>query len=215
MQGRHLVLVATAIGASLSAAPAFAHDEGGATRLPTARELAAFDARRSAAARAVDTAARPVRVGAFGAPFAEPTIDGRRTSATCVDRPGGRRRCKPAAGAVNVLPNGRILYWNALEGTENIKTSIVSEYGAVALNDQSRLLTLRGPSWRKPSPEDAGANPNGHRNAPIVPGGNPEKNNDGALSCSDQTYLPAGRILATGGTAYYQDPPVPGTHYGV
>ena len=115
----------------------------------------------------------------------------------------GSKSCKPAAGSVSVLPSGKILYWNALEGTENIKTSIVTEYGAKSINDQTRLLDLAGPFWSKPSPNDAGANPNGYQNDPLVPGGNSQTNNDGALFCSDQNYLPDGRILATGGTAYY------------
>jgi hypothetical protein len=199
----------------LTATPALAHDEGGATRPPTARERLAFEARRSAAARAADAGGSPARVGVFGRPFKEPTVGGQRTSRDCVDRPGGKRLCRPMAGTVNVLPNGRILYWNALEGQENIKTSIVTQYGAVALNEQSRLLNLRGPFWRKPTPSDAGANPNGYDTDPLVPGGDPEKNNDGGLFCSDQASLPDGRILATGGTAYYRDPAIPGTDQGV
>ncbi|MGH2686500.1 MAG: galactose oxidase, partial [Actinomycetota bacterium] len=39
--------------------------------------------------------------------------------------------------------------------------------------------------------------------------------NDGALFCSSLTFLPDGRVLAAGGTAYYHDPQIPGTKFGV
>jgi hypothetical protein len=206
----------TALAVCASAAPAYAHDAP-TTRPPTAKERAMFEARRSAAARAADSGAGgPAALGTFSSPFTEPTLsDGRRTDQDCVTNSDGTKDCKPAAGSLNVLWTGKLLYWNALEGTENIKTSIVSEYGAKAINDQTRLLDLRGPTWKKPSPNDAGANPNGYANDPLVPGGDAQKNNDGALFCSDQNYLPDGRIIATGGTAYYQDPPIADTGYGV
>jgi hypothetical protein len=206
---------AAAFTIALTVAPqALAHDEP-ATRPPTAQERAQFEARRSAAARQASAAADP-SLGSFAPPFSEPTLqDGRTTDQDCVTNEDGSKSCKPAAGTLNVLPTGKILYWNALEGTENIKTSIVSEYAAKSINDQTRLLDLAGPLWTRPSPNDAGANPGGYRNDPLVPGGNTQANNDGALFCSDQNYLPDGRILATGGTAYYNDPSVPGTDYGV
>ena len=49
-----------------------------------------------------------------------------------------------------MLPDGNILYWDALEGTENVELSIVAEYGFVSENDQSRVLTL-SPSAEIPS----------------------------------------------------------------
>src|SRR4051794_34336694 len=184
-------------------------------RPPTAKELAKFERHRSPAARAASTQADPAR-GSFSAPFTEPTLgDGRTTDQDCVTNDDGSKTCKPAAGTMNVLPSGKILYWNALEGTENVKTSIVTEYGAKSINDQTRLLDLSGPTWSKPTPNDAGANPNGYANDPLFPGRNTQTNNDGALFCSDQNYLPDGRIIATGGTAYYNDPPIADTGYGV
>src|SRR5438309_2157270 len=78
----------------------------------------------------------PVRV--FGKPFAEPgpkchneKVQGQATKV-----------CKPAAVSVVVLPNGRILYWDGLEGFENIKYGTAAEAGDAAVNDQSRLLSL-------------------------------------------------------------------------
>jgi hypothetical protein len=172
--------------------------------------------------------------GAFSAPFAEPTIAGVRTDMKCIRRPprAGLEPsgplytpywdCKPAAVSSNVtpLPN-RIVYWNGLEGTENINAGIAAEFGTVAVNDQSRALDL-DPSnpfasrWSRPSPVDGGANP--------PPAGSPDKEfvgvpneigrkldpawNDGALFCADNNFLPDGRVLATGGTTYKNDPPL-------
>jgi hypothetical protein len=56
-------------------------------------------------------------------------------------------------------------------------------------------------TWTVPEPSDGGANPDGHDTHPLIPGGNSETNNDGALFCSDHTFLADGRVLAAGGTA--------------
>jgi hypothetical protein len=165
---------------------------------------------------ALPSAGTPAADGAFGEPFEEPGVGDIATKDRCVVDSQGVTRCKPAAGSVTVLPNGKIVYWNALEGTERIERSLITDYGSVALNDQSRLLDLstNPPTWTVPSPSDAGANPGGYGN-PLFPGGNGELNNDGALFCSDHTFLPDGRVMATGGTAYYQDPEIADTGIGV
>ncbi|HLG01872.1 MAG TPA: galactose oxidase-like domain-containing protein, partial [Acidimicrobiia bacterium] len=64
------------------------------------------------------------------------------------------------------------------------------------------------PVWSEPSPVDAGANPSGSTNDPLLPPplSSTEPYNDGALFCSSLTFLPDGRLLAAGGTAYYDDP---------
>jgi hypothetical protein len=154
-------------------------------------------------------------IGRFDPAFGEPTIGGKVTAEKCITDKHGVTVCKPAAGSVSVLASGKVLYWNALEGTERVQASIVAEYGSVALNDQSRVLDVKAKSWIVPTPSDAGANPDGYENDPLVPGGNGEKNNDGALFCSDLTFLPDGRVLAAGGTAYYADPEVGDTGLGV
>src|SRR5699024_7621412 len=101
-----------------------------------------------------------------------------------------------------------ILYWNALEGTEDIKLSIVSEFGDVSINDQGRVLSLtsEGPVWTQPAPVDGGANPTGYKTDPLSPFASKETYNDGALFCSDLNYLPDGMLIAAGGTASYRDP---------
>lgn len=167
--------------------------------------------------------------GFFGAPFEEPTVGGRTTGQDCITRAprnGPERRiagpdgkyvdCKPAGASSNVAWNGKIPYWNALESTENIGTedgvpdsSIVTEFGVAAINDQSRVLQLGAQKkFTKPSPVDGGANPNGNPDAdPLIPGGaGTQPYNDGAMFCADQNWLPDGRLLTVGGTMYSNDP---------
>ncbi len=152
--------------------------------------------------------------GAFAAPFEEAGVK-------CVENANNEDICKPAGASAIVLANGKILYWDALEGEEDVELNTVAEYGAVAQNDQSRVLSLRNgkPSWTVPSPADGGANPDGAPEEPAVPGGpgvvdnNPR--NDGDLFCSDQLQLADGRIFVAGGTQYYSEPGISGTPYGV
>ena len=178
----------------------------------------------------------PAGLGAFSSPFTEPTIDGKATDDKCIPKDGaptgpapgvpplGDNRyldCKPAAVSVNVLPDGDVMYYDGLEGTENVRTSIVAEFGHNAGNDQSRVLDLKGPpSWRIPSPADGGANPDGYDNQALFPPplSSTETYNDGALFCSDNKFLADGRVISLGGTAYYTDPGVDapdGSNYGV
>lgn len=180
------------------------------------------------AAHPVDAIAQdpdPALVGRFSEPFTEPTINGTETEEKCIphehehehgsDEHGENHAldCKPAAGTMNILPTGDILYFNALEGTENIQALLGFEYGQVSINDQTRVLDLNDgdPLWTEPTPVDAGANPDGYETEPLVPGtGSDEIYNDGALFCSDVNYLPDGTLIAVGGTAYYDDPAAPG-----
>lgn len=130
--------------------------------------------------------------------------------------------CKPAAGALNLMPNGRALYWDNLAGTENVEFSIGSEFGVVGLNDQSRVLDFDRRRWNEPTPVDGGAK----SRAPIestVPGRSidgrelfrtSEDPNDGSLFCADNNFLEDGRLLATGGTKYTNDPGNDQSKYG-
>jgi hypothetical protein len=165
-------------------------------------------------------AASPASIGQFGQPFQEPgpkcqkkRIHGQEAKV-----------CKPAAVSVVVLPDGRILYWDGLEGFENIKYGTVPEASAAAVNDQSRVLTLSpSPHWAKPTPNDGGANPKGYPNDYLFPNApkpldqvfNDPGRAPGALFCSDQVLLENGDVLTTGGTSYYLEPKVPGQPYGV
>jgi Domain of unknown function (DUF1929) len=168
--------------------------------------------------------AAAANLGSFSQPFTEPKIGALATDANCVPIGGTsdagfdnepRVSCKPAAVSVNVLPTSGIMYFDAFEGTENLKYSFGFEYGYNAVNDQSRFLRIgdgatgQGSTWTVPSPADGGANPNGDPApehllpAPLTVD---ETYNDGALFCSDNVFLPDGRVLANGGTNYYLEP---------
>ncbi len=162
-----------------------------------------------ALAQCTGTAAQ-CAVGQFGTPFDEPTLLGINTSERCLEDSEGKTRCKPTAGTLVALEDDRFLYWNALEGTEDVEVSLVAEFGYASANDQSRLLTLGSgdvPSWNKlPYPVDGGAveNPDGIGPCQGVTGVN-DGGADAALFCSDQKMLHDGRVLAAGGTNYYND----------
>jgi hypothetical protein len=145
--------------------------------------------------------ADPAVAGVFAAPFQEP---GR----ACTREAG--RKCVPAGVSVVVLPNGKILYWDGLEGMDEVKLTVLSDYAKYARNSQSRVMDLRGraPGWSTPTPYDGGANPRGNKNEylPLVPHDNSNKRNDGDLFCSDQVLLSDGRVLTVGGTSYYFEP---------
>jgi len=156
----------------------------------------------------------PAQVGRFSAPFEE-------QGSKCITDADGRELCKPAGATVVNLVTGRVLFWDALEGTENVNLNVVAEFGQQSKNDRSRVLDLSGatPSFRAPSPEDAGANPDGGTPEllPLVPVANPSYN-DGDLFCSDQVQLADGSLLTVGGTDYYEEPylgTINGHDYGV
>ena len=95
-----------------------------------------------------------------------------------------------------VLPDGRVLYFDGLEGMNHVKSSTALEFGHVAQNDQSRVLDLSGPAatWTTPSPEDGGVNPNGAEHPRYLAGGavphnNDNTKNDGDLFCSSLVQL--------------------------
>lgn len=165
----------------------------------------------------------PRQVGAFSEPFAEPTIDGEETPEVCVQDEEGELHCKPAAGSMSVLTNGEVVYFNALEGTENVDASIVGEFGLDSINDQTRALELdlddpMSSIWHEPAPNRAEVGGDDEHD-PLFPAplndAEETGHNDEALFCSDLVLLADGRLLAVGGTDYYNDPRVPGTPYGV
>src|SRR3954454_309717 len=126
------------------------------------------------AMRGADTGGGAQTGGEFSQPFVEPDINGKPTDQKCVTQDGSPRPanpalgppgdaryldCKPTAASVNVLPDGRVMYYDGLEGTEQVRTSIVIEYGHNAGNDQSRVLALGDdghPTWTIPGHADGG-----------------------------------------------------------
>ncbi len=170
--------------------------------------------------------------GRFGLPFREdnarytlPSADlpnGEFKSATRDDagcKPAdanGHKDCLPAGASMIALANGDTLYWNAIEGEEDVQYNAVLEAGALARNDQTRILRMRSaPRWLKPSPLDGGAK-NSDPEEPFIPGmkNDTGPENDGSLFCSDQKLLADGRVIAVGGTDYYHDPAI-NDQYGV
>lgn len=106
----------------------------------------------------------PDRVGQWTAPFEE----GGSGTPRCVPKDDGSGTdCKPAAQAAAVLPDGRVLYWNGIEGQQNAKGPSVPGLAPAARNDQVRVLDLRSgrPEWVVPS-QDQGA----QQNPDIKPG---------------------------------------------
>src|SRR5689334_16776318 len=167
-------------------------------------------------------------LGGFTPAFVEPYIDPAGAQASespdinplnqppgddrCLyDADGRPIKCKPTAGSVAVLNDGRVLYFNALEGTERVEYSIFFEAGHELQNDQTRVMTLGDQaSWTLPTPNDAGANADGEDPSTILPPGTIDnqagRNDDGALFCADLAHVAGGRVLAVGGTDYYNEP---------
>ena len=125
--------------------------------------------------------------------------------------------CKPSAGSIALLPDNRMVYFNALESTENVEFNIFKEFGDVAINDQTRVVALGGnniASWTRPINNDGGG-----VSPTIEPGtslpiiGNVDislspddaARNDGALFCAHLVNLHDGRVMAAGGTDYYTE----------
>lgn len=161
-----------------------------------------------AAAAGATTAAE---TGMFSQLFEEPT------GADCVSAFDPRPRCKPTANAVSQLTDGRQIYWSGLEGMDDVTAtnSIVTGYGTTALNSAARIMDMRGKStrWSVPDEFDSGVNPDGNADNEYLPGGlhnNDVVANDGDLFCADLNFLADGRIITNGGTAYYQEPGIPG-----
>jgi Domain of unknown function (DUF1929) len=147
----------------------------------------------------------------FSQPFQETGLPNGSTPCTAADSTAGR--CVPTAVSAAVLANGQILYWNGLEGTERSNLNTVAQFGAVAASDQSRVLDLSTLSWSKPSPVDGGGtNPQPDL---FLPGTPVNQGSNDALFCSSLIQLADGRVLATGGTDYYEEPGIPGTNLGV
>jgi len=159
---------------------------------------------------ALAAGADPSVVGSFARPFEE-------AGAKCTVDKDSHSQCKPAGASVVVLPNGKLVYWDALEGFEDVRYGTVPQYGDVAQNDKARLLDLgNGSPTFTASDPNAVSNPKGNDNEylPVVPHNNDNKGNDGDLFCSDQVLLSNGKVLDVGGTAYYLEPGVSGVPVG-
>jgi galactose oxidase-like protein len=160
-------------------------------------------------------ATNPPVTGGFSAPFVEPGPDCPRTNGTT-------QPCKPAAASVAVLPNGKVLYFDALEGEQQVNLNVVAEFGDKAIDDQSRVLDPTNQTWLTPSPATGGASGSGYTEylVPHAPAPLDQVLNDpgmalGALFCSDLVFLANGKLLTPGGTHYYEEPHLPGSSLGI
>ncbi|HEU0133153.1 MAG TPA: galactose oxidase-like domain-containing protein [Mycobacteriales bacterium] len=162
----------------------------------------------SPAAQATD----PSVVGVFSQPFEE-------AGPRCAKDAQGHTICKPAGVSTVALADGTVLYWDGLEGMEDVRYNTVLEIGDTAQDDLSRVLDLRGgrPRWSTPTPKDASPSnaPVGDEFLPVVPHNNDRTDNDNDLFCADQVQLADGRVLTVGGTGYYLEPGVTGVPYGL
>ncbi|HMC70788.1 MAG TPA: galactose oxidase early set domain-containing protein [Mycobacteriales bacterium] len=132
-------------------------------------------------------------------------------------------RCPPAAMAVAVLPTGKVLFWDGLEGMNKVQYNVVAEFGDVAQNDQSRVadFTARSVSFGTPGNQSADANGTAGEDvdSPLPAGVVDSPGNDYDLFCSPLVQLADGTVLSAGGTKYYLEPgatdPTTGKSYGL
>ena len=94
-------------------------------------------------------------VGAWVAPFEEGGAETPRCRTD--EEPGwahGSLICKPAAADMIGLPDGRVLYWDGLEGSENVDHSYGPEIAPRSRNAEARVLDVRSgkPTFVTPSP---------------------------------------------------------------
>lgn len=124
------------------------------------------------AAAAQPAADDPRRIGKLSTLFDE----GFGKSPRCALEADGNVTCRPAAVSTAVLPDGRVVYWNGIDNTEqNVDTLVLLEAGRVLRDSQARLLDLSGnaPSFTELAPGTNGANPAGEYAVPLLenPGG--------------------------------------------
>jgi hypothetical protein len=99
---------------------------------------------------------RPDVVGSWTAPFEEGGSETPRCVPSSEGDPDSFVVCKPVAQAVAVLPDGRVFYYNGLEGTENAEKgpSPAGKTAPAARDSQVRILDLRHgtPEFTIPTP---------------------------------------------------------------
>ena len=136
--------------------------------------------------------------------------------------PADGYRCPPAAMAVAVLPTGKVLFWDGLEGMNKVQYNVVAEFGDVAQNDQSRVADFSGSSASFRTPGNQSGDSNGTAgeavDSPLPAGVVDSPGNDYDLFCSPLVQLADGTVLSAGGTKYYLEPgvtdPTTGKSYG-
>lgn len=94
----------------------------------------------------------PAEIGKFGKPFEE----GGAKEPRCTKNKDGEKVCKPTAVSTVVLKDGRILFWNGIEGSES-SSAFASDSGEMTQDSSARLLDLRGSRPRFTDVGDGGA----------------------------------------------------------
>ena len=100
----------------------------------------------------------PTVVGSWSVPFEEGGADTPRCEYVPNDSPDDDRErleCKPTAVTSAVLPDGRVLYGNGIEGEENAEEGVVLSLSPEARSGRTRVLDLRdgSPEWVVPDNE--------------------------------------------------------------
>ena len=125
--------------------------------------------------------ADPAAVGEWLAPFAEDPTFAARPPATKAES-----AATPTAVSIAVLPNGNLVYWNGLEGSEAAERPIATDMPDPE-ESRARILDVRSfltgqadaPTWWVPSPE-------------VGVGGD--------MFCADLRHLADGSLMVVGGT---------------
>lgn len=125
-----------------------------------------------------------VKTGEWSKPFSEGGPD-------FVPKTDEEAERYPSAVSMAVMPDGRVIYWNGLEGTEQVKISPYLNGDEWAENSRSRILDLRDgtPKWSIPAQEDGGGDD---------------------LFCAHQTWLHNGELLIAGGSRFHSNEVVDG-----
>jgi hypothetical protein len=127
------------------------------------------------------------QVGAWIQPFEEGGSETPRCHPS--EEPGwahGSLVCKPSAATMIALPDGRVLYWDGLEGSENVERSYGPEIAPKSRNAEARVLDVRGgtPVFEIPTPSTGGGTNREHAdgyayNEPFGMAGVPGRPGDG------------------------------------
>jgi hypothetical protein len=137
--------------------------------------------------------------------------------------PAGNPRaydCLPAGASMVYLPGGKVLFWNALEGEEQLTGATnagVTDGAEYLVDDESRVLDPTTHRFARPSPVGGGATSTSHPDdLPLGPlSARHYSYGTASLFCSDQVFLRDGSVLVVGGTDYYTEPYVPVVDKGV
>jgi galactose oxidase-like protein len=136
----------------------------------------------------------PELTGRWTPPFEEGGLETPR----CVDGGDGRIVCKPVGQAMAPLPDGRVFYFNGLEGQEN-GLGLPADFASRLRDSTSRILDLRTgvPRWSVPAqPGGGGGNPATNKGPipdPTGLAGIPGRPGDGLVGSAVGQVAPEGR----------------------